>query len=70
MLTVVDLTRRANQRHRSIIAVPQPPPFRSRGFFLTIIASNKAEARMAAAACLIALAIGGLTLIVLWEIFA
>jgi hypothetical protein len=39
-------------------------------FFLKIITPTEAEARMTAAACLIALAIGGLTLIVLWEIFA
>ncbi len=70
---MADLTRRANQRHRSIIALPRPagPSWALRVFLcLTIIPSTEAEAHMAAAACLIALAIGGLTLIVLWEIFA
>jgi len=37
---------------------------------LTLFVPQRRRTRMAAAACLIALAISGLVLIVLWEIFA
>ncbi len=94
-----DLTRRANQRHRSIVPKANPrPAIPARGFFVfrnraaaarcsnlfdalsrgavearrrpsPTLAFQEGKPRMTAAGCLIALAIGGLLLILISEVF-